>query len=164
MIGHGKISTLLPVCAAAVVAFGSMFSAAPALADGGDQGDAVLSQINATREDNGCGPVAPNAQLAAAAARQANDMLVNGVVSHIGSDGSSVGQRVSDAGYAPYATVGEIIYWSTGLGNAPAVAVSNWMSSPGHRAIITDCNLADAGFSSVSDGAKTIVAGDFGKK
>jgi hypothetical protein len=38
------------------------------------------------------------------------------------------------------------------------------MNSPGHRAIITDCNLADAGFSAISNGDKMIVAGDFGKK
>ena len=163
MISHGKTSTLIPVCAAAVI-LGPMWATAPARADGGDQGGAVLNQINATRADNGCGPVAPNAQLTAAAARQANDMLVNGVVSHIGSDGSSVGQRATDAGYAPYAAVGEIIYWSVGLGSAPDAVVNGWMNSPGHRAIITDCNLTDAGFSAVSSGDKTTVAGDFGTK
>ena len=144
--------------------FGPMCATAPARADGGDQGGTVLSQINATRAANGCGPVAANAQLTAAAARQANDMLLNGVVSHTGSDGSSVGQRATDAGYAPFAAVGEIIFWSIGLGNAPAAVVNGWMNSPGHRAIITDCNLTDAGFSAVSNGDKMTVAGDFGKK
>ncbi len=36
------------------------------------------------------------------------------------------------------------------------------MNSPGHRAIIIDCEFADAGFSVVSDGEKMTVAGDFG--
>ena len=38
------------------------------------------------------------------------------------------------------------------------------MNSPGHRAIITDCALTDAGFSAVSNGDKMTAAGDFGKK
>lgn len=163
MINHGKTSTLIPLIAAGM-AFGPMCAVAPAWADGGDQGGTLLSEINATRAANGCGPVAANAQLTAAAARQANDMLVHGVVGHTGSDGSSVGQRATDAGYAPYAAVGEIIYWSTGLGNAPDVAVDKWMNSPTHRAVITDCTLTDAGFAAASTGDRMTVAGDFGTK
>jgi len=159
----GKAS-LLPVCAAAVTVFVPILAAAPAEADGGDQGGAVLSQINATRAANGCDPVAANPQLTAAAARQANDMLDNGVVGHTGSDGSSLVQRVTDAGYAPYAMLGEVIFWGSGAGVAPAAAVAWWMNSPDHRATITDCELTDAGFSVVSDGDKMTAAGDFGKK
>jgi len=163
MISRGKTSTLIPVCAAAVVAFGSVLAAVPAQADG-DQGGAVLSEINATRAANGCGPVAANPQLTASAARQANDMLANGVQGHTGSDGSSLAQRVTDAGYGSYAKLGEIVFWGTGsLGN-PATAVTWWMNSPGHRAIITDCGLTEAGFSAVSNGNKMTAAGDFGKK
>jgi uncharacterized protein YkwD len=50
------------------------------------------------------------------------------------------------------------------LTDAPAVAVSSWMNSPGHRAIITDCTLTDAGFSAVSNGDNMTAAGDFGRK
>ena len=116
----GTASTLITVCAAAVTVFGPMLAAVPAQADGGDQGGALLNQINATRTANGCGPVAANPQLTAAAARQANDMLENGVVSHTGSDGSSLVQRVTDAGYPPHATVGEIIFWGTGVRRYPS--------------------------------------------
>ena len=148
--------------------FGSVLAAVPAQpADGpvgGDQGGAVLSQINATRAATGCGPVAANPQLTASAARQANDMLENGVQGHTGSDGSSLVQRVTDAGYVSYAKLGEIVFWSTGPGGTPAAAVTWWMNSPGHRAIITDCELTDAGFSAVSSGDKMTAAGDFGKK
>jgi uncharacterized protein YkwD len=38
------------------------------------------------------------------------------------------------------------------------------MNSPGHRAIIMDCGLTEAGFSAVSNGNKMTAAGDFGKK
>jgi uncharacterized protein YkwD len=169
-MGRRKASPLLPAYAAAMTVFGSVLAAVPAQADGaggpvgGDQGGAVLSQINATRAANGCGPVAANPQLTASAARHANDMLANGVQAHTGSDGSSLVQRVTDAGYAPYATLGEIVFWGTGSGGTPAAAVTYWMNSPGHRAIITDCELTDAGFSAVSNGDKMTVAGDFGKK
>ncbi|MDT5324417.1 MAG: hypothetical protein QOF25_1569 [Mycobacterium sp.] len=163
MITRGKTSTLIPVCAAAVAAFGSVLAAAPVQADG-DQGGAVLSEINATRAANGCGPVVANPQLTASAARQANDMLANGVQGHTGSDGSSLVQRVTDAGYTSYADLGEVVFWGTGsLGN-PATAVTWWMNSPGHRAIITDCGLTEAGFSAVSNGDKMTAAGDFGTR
>jgi uncharacterized protein YkwD len=163
MISRGKTSTLIPVCAAAVAAFGAVLAAVPAQANG-DEGGAVLSEINATRAANGCGPVAANPQLTASAARQANDMLANGVQGHTGSDGSSLVQRVTDAGYTSYADLGEIVYWGTGsLGN-PATAVTWWMNSPGHRAIITDCGLTEAGFSAVSNGNKMTAAGDFGTR
>ena len=140
-----------------------MLATAQAQADGGDQGGAVLSQINATRATNGCDPLAANPQLTAAAARHANDVLANGVVGHTGSDGSSLVQRVTDAGYASYSSVGEVVFWGTGIGGLPATAVDWWMNSPGHRAIITDCKLTDAGFSAVSNGDRMAAAGDFGK-
>lgn len=154
---------MLPVYAAAATVFGSMLAAVPAYAVGGDQGGAVLSQINATRAANGCGPVVANPQLTASAARQADDMLENGVQGHTGSDGSSLVQRVTEAGYVSYTKLGEIVFWSTGPGS-PAAAVSWWMNSPGHRAIITDCGLTEAGFSAVSHGNKMAAAGDFGTR
>src|ERR1700759_5346409 len=110
-MGRGNASALLSAYAVAMTVFGAMLAAVPAHADGGDQGGAVLNQINATRAANGCGPVVANPQLSAAAARHANDVLDNGAVGHIGSDGSSVVQRVTDAGYAPYAAIGEVVFW-----------------------------------------------------
>lgn len=163
VISRGKPSTLIPAYAAAIAVFGSVLAAVPAQADG-DQGGAVLDEINATRAANGCGPVAANPQLTASAERQARDMLDNGVQAHTGSDGSSLAQRVTDAGYTSYADLGEVIFWGTGsLGN-PATAVNWWMNSPGHRAIITDCGLTEAGFSAVSNGNKMTAAGDFGTR
>jgi uncharacterized protein YkwD len=141
--------------------FGALV-AAQAQADGGDQSDAVLTQINATREANGCAPVAANPQLTASAERHAEDMLVTGVAGHTGSDGSTVVQRVRDAGYTQYAELGEVVFWGTGSAGTPATAVAWWMNSPGHRAIITDCRLTEAGFSAVSNGNKMTATGDFG--
>jgi uncharacterized protein YkwD len=163
MISRGRRSPLVPAGVAAVTVLGLALAAAPAQADG-DQGGAVLNEINATRAANGCGPVAPNPQLTASAERHARDMLASGVADHTGSDGSSLVQRVTDAGYTQYANLGEVVFWGTGsLGN-PATAVNWWMNSPGHRAIITDCGLTEAGFSAVSNGEKMTAAGDFGAR
>jgi uncharacterized protein YkwD len=163
-------STLHSVSVAAMVVFGTTLAVVPAQADGpdgpvgGDQGGAVLSEINATRAANGCGPVAANPALTASAERHARDMLVSGVAEHTGSDGSSLVQRVTDAGYTQYAEVGEVVFWGTGSAGNPATAVTSWMNSPGHRAIITDCGLTEAGFSAVSDGNKMTATGDFGTR
>ena len=83
---------------------------------------------------------------------------------HTGSDGSSVVQRVTDAGYTSYRDLGEIVFWANGPGGSPAAAVNWWMNSPGHRAVITDCGLTEAGFSAVRSGSMLTVAGDFGTK
>lgn len=172
-MGSPKVTALLSACVAAATVCGSALVAVPARADGAvgsvhqpvgvDHGGAVLGQINAMRAANGCGAVAANPQLTASAARQATDMLENGVRSHTGSDGSSLDQRVKDAGYVSYAKLGEIVFWSTDPGG-PASAVTWWMNSPRHRAIIADCELTEAGFSAVSSGNQTTVAGDFGTK
>jgi uncharacterized protein YkwD len=172
-MGRGTATALLSAYAAAVTLFGVLV-AVPAGADGtlgsaqlpvgGDHGGAVLGQVNAMRAANGCGPVAANPRLTAAAARQANDMLEKGVQGHIGSDGSTLVQRVAEAGYVSYTKLGEIVFWGTGSGATPAAAVTWWMNSPRHRAIITDCELTEAGFSAVSGRGKIAVAGDFGKR
>jgi uncharacterized protein YkwD len=165
-------AALLSVGVAGVVISSCVFAPAPAHADGavstvsdglaGDQGAAVLRQVNATRVANGCRPLAADPQLSASAARQASDMLVNNVQGHTGSDGSSVAQRVNDAGNRRYIKLAEVVFWSTATGDTPAAAVAAWMNSPGHRAIISDCDLTEAGFSAASDGQTLTVAGDFG--
>jgi uncharacterized protein YkwD len=146
---------------AATMAVGSMIAAVQARADDGDQGLVVLNQVNATRALNGCGPVTADPQLTAAAMRRAGDALADG---HTGSDGSSIAQRVTDAGYAPYSALGEVVFWGTGAAGNPADAVASWMNSPAHRAIITDCRFTDAGFSSARSGEKVTVTGDFGQR
>lgn len=153
-----------PICWVAVALFCAVVTPAPAHAEGADQGGAVLDIINSTRAANGCGPVAPNPQLTSAAARHARDVMANGTATHVGSDGSSLFSRAADAGYAPYAALGEVVYWGTGSKGSPAAAVAAWMTSPGHRAVITDCGYTEAEFSAVRVGDKMTAAGDFGRK
>jgi uncharacterized protein YkwD len=157
------MSTPVPAWVAAVAVIGSIFTAAPAAHADGGEGGALLSQVNDTRAAHGCGPVAANPQLTAAAARHANDVQQSRTMGHTGSDGSSFVQRVTDAGYAPYAALGEVVFWGTGSSGSPAAAVNSWMNSPGHRAILTDCAFTDAGFSAVRQGDEMTAAGEFGK-
>nr|WP_090274465.1 CAP domain-containing protein [Mycolicibacterium komanii]CRL67384.1 Cysteine-rich secretory protein family protein [Mycolicibacterium komanii] len=162
MNSRRKSSVLFSICAGALAVCAPLV-AGPAQADGADDG-ALLNEINATRAANGCGPVAGNPQLSAAAARQANDMLAHNVQSHTGSDGSSAGQRINAAGYTTYSKAGEIIFWSTGVGAVPAEAVNWWMNSPGHRAIITDCSMTEVGVAVVRNGPRAAAVGEFGSR
>ena len=77
-------------------------------------------------------PLAAEPRLTAAAQRHSGDMHANGFMSHTGSDGSSLRQRVEREGYA-WSRVGENVAW--GYGSPEAVMVG-WLSSPGHCANI----------------------------
>lgn len=78
-----------------------------------------------------------DAQLAQAAYRHSRDMADHDHFSHTGTDGSTLGARVSAAGYA-WSGVGENI--GAGYGSLQSV-VDGWMASDGHCA-----NLMSPGF------------------
>lgn len=101
----------------------------------------VFNLINQQRRANGCPELKMSDQLAAAARKHSQDMANNGFVDHTGSDGSSFTQRAKTAGYQFFAS-GEIL--AAGQ-STPADAVSAWMSSSGHRAIILTCANDDIG-------------------
>lgn len=68
----------------------------------------MLALVNAKRCNAGLVPVVVNAQLVAAAQRHSDDMAANNFFYHEGSDGSSWGSRISEAGYSGTGT-GEIL-------------------------------------------------------
>jgi uncharacterized protein YkwD len=85
--------------------------------------------LNDVRAVNGSGAVTYDSRLGTAAQRHADDMLANDFFDHVGSDGSTVGSRVTDAGYR-YSIVGENI----GKGYADEEAIlRGWITSPGHQ-------------------------------
>ncbi|MCB0584932.1 MAG: CAP domain-containing protein [Phaeodactylibacter sp.] len=97
----------------------------------------MLDEVNALRESGcRCGsqwmPPAPplswNNQLASAARRHAGDMNRNGFFNHRGSDGSTMSQRATEAGYS-WRAIAENIAW--GHPDVSAV-VRGWKDSPGH--------------------------------
>ncbi len=97
----------------------------------------LLHQINAARAtDRSCGVTAFAATAALAwsgplfnaAAGHSRDMALNSYFSHTGLDGSSVGSRVTGAGYG-WSNVGENI--AAGQSDVSAV-MKAWLASEGH--------------------------------
>jgi hypothetical protein len=121
----GKIVTVFSSCAVLITALGTV-AGFTARAD--DLGTAVYNGVNRLRQT--CGVLDDDPRLTVAAQRHANDMLKNGADGHIGSDGSSPGARIADAGYTSTGYTGEIVYWGTGSAAAPAAALDLWMQSP----------------------------------
>ncbi|WP_123747246.1 CAP domain-containing protein [Saccharothrix texasensis] len=135
-----------------------VLTATPALATQTFE-DRVLSLTNGERAAVGCPALTANAQLDAAARRHTDDMARTGNFSHTGTDGSTAGQRVTDAGY-PFRMMAENI--AAGQGTADEV-VSSWMNSEGHRANILNCELRDLGVARAVDGNnKSYWTQDFG--
>jgi uncharacterized protein YkwD len=96
----------------------------------------VVVLVNQARATAGCGPVRLNAQLTAAAQAHSDDMAANDYFSHTSLDGRTFDQRIRDAGYT-----GGYLGENIAQGQRGAEAVHDaWMSSPGHRRNILDCN------------------------
>ena len=109
---------------------------------------AVADQLNERRSAYGLAPVALVPELGQAARGHSQDMADHDFVDHTGSDGSSPGERMAEAGY-DWTTWGEIIACGA-IADAGEV-VDLWMDSPGHRAIILSSSYADFGVGYVSD-------------
>jgi uncharacterized protein YkwD len=110
----------------------------------------LLDLINQKRAAAGCSPVTGDDKLRAAAERHAVDMRDHPNVrvdpNHIGSDGSSIGSRISDAGFTPASLTGEIMYFALGPpGNNEQANIDWWMGSAPHRQIIQNCAFTHAG-------------------
>ncbi len=121
----------------------------------------VLALINSARTAAGLRSLSVNAQLAASAQGHSDDMACHNLLSHTGSDGSSIHDRMVAAGYSP-SNWEEIIFG----GGAAQQAFDWWMQDKPHREAILDPNLDDfgAGYSYVANseysGYFTV---DFGK-
>ena len=101
----------------------------------------VIDLVNSERAAQGLHPLTHNSQLAAAAEDHSEDMGMLGYFSHTSDDGRTVGDRITDAGYA-YNTYGENI--AAGY-QTPEAVMAGWMSSSGHRANILNSNFCDIG-------------------
>ena len=110
----------------------------------------LLARVNAIRAAaHTCGsthypaaaPLAWNTRVEEAARTQALYMQGNNVFSHTGANGSSVGDRLTAAGYS-WNAVGENI--AAGYPDAAAV-VAGWLDSPGHCANMSNPAYADLG-------------------
>ena len=84
--------------------------------------------------------MAINPQLALAAQNHSIDMACHGLLSHTGSDGSSVHERLAAAGYS--ASYSEEIIYGSGY---PQTAFDWWMNDQIHRDAILNPNAVDMG-------------------
>ncbi|HEY4666137.1 MAG TPA: CAP domain-containing protein [Anaerolineales bacterium] len=106
---------------------------------------ALLGLINDEREAAGLPAYAQDGQLRTAARTHSTDMACNGFFSHTGSDGSSVGERVTAEGYE-WTQVGELIFATSDTSTeAPQRALDWWMASASHRASILSEEYSDIG-------------------
>ena len=105
----------------------------------------LLELINAERQSQGLNAYRLQSQLQSAARRHSQDMACNGFLSHTGSDGSSVRDRVEQEGY-DWSWIGENIF-ATGdaSSSAPQRAFDWWMNSAPHRANLLSPNYTEIG-------------------
>ena len=110
----------------------------------------TLQRINAyraagatcgTRRFEPAAPVAWNSLLAQAAQKHARDMAARRAMSHTGSDGSSMSERVAREAY-DFSTLGENV--SAGYTSVPD-ALAGWMRSAGHCANMMSPNFREVG-------------------
>ncbi|MDC0659790.1 CAP domain-containing protein [Leisingera sp. SS27] len=90
---------------------------------------AALAGVNGLREGSGLPPLAYSAALEQAALAHAGDMARNGFFSHTGSSGSTLGTRLTRAGYGWCAAAENIAKGQPGL----TEAMASWQASRGHR-------------------------------
>jgi len=102
----------------------------------------VTELTNEQRRQQGCMvELVLSPQLSAAAGAHSRDMALHNVFSHTGSDGSTMASRVVATGYA-YSRLAENL--AAGQATAEEV-VAGWMTSPGHRSNILNCELREIG-------------------
>jgi uncharacterized protein YkwD len=101
----------------------------------------VIALTNQERASRGLAPLQANDALMRAAAAHSLDMATHNFVDHVGSDGSTPGQRITRASYA-WQAYGENI--AAGYATAQQV-VAAWMGSAGHRANILNPDFQHIG-------------------
>lgn len=93
---------------------------------------AMLAAVNAERAKQGLSALCTNTKLTAAAQAHSADMAKNNYMSHTGSGGSTMSERVTDAGF-DWNSVAENV--AAGQASVSAVMTA-WMNSAGHKANI----------------------------
>jgi uncharacterized protein YkwD len=127
---------------------------------------AVRCELNQERLSHGLRTLRHDESLALAARRFSGAMVRQRFFDHVSPDGSTLGTRLSAAGFRMAGGAGETIGWGSGAQARPAAIVAAWMASPPHRAIILDgrfdvVGLGVAPGSPVGAGGSATVTADF---
>jgi len=88
----------------------------------------MLEEVNSLRAEKDAPPLCYNSKLIDAALRHNNDMVANDFLSHTGSDGSSISDRVGDSGYLWSALSENIAKGQSSV----KIVMEAWENSPGH--------------------------------
>ena len=117
---------------------------------------AMFDAVNRIRASKGLRPFRWNVDLYRAACDHSAEQDRFGYMGHGSPDPrrDDLGDRVRQAGYGARGWA-EVVAWGY---HGPADVVQGWMDSSGHRHILLDPDLVDAGFSRVGD----YFTGDFG--
>ncbi|MFN2467701.1 MAG: CAP domain-containing protein [Gaiellaceae bacterium] len=172
--------TFLTLCALAAVALvvavpvgGASSAGEPRRGKAASLETQVLSGLNALRAGRGLRPLRFSTQLAAAAEAHSRDMVRRGYFDHTSKDGTPFSKRVARfyrPGSSEMWSAGENLLWYSPDIDA-ATAISMWMKSPGHRAILLSPQWREVGLSAVHVRSApgvfkglevTVVTADFG--
>jgi uncharacterized protein YkwD len=130
---------------------------APVVSGGGSEGQ-VLAMVNSERAKAGCSALTTDSRLAGAARAHSSDMASRNYFSHDTPEGTSVGTRVTGAGYQ-WSNVGENIAY--GQPDAQSV-MQAWMNSSGHRANILNCAFRNIGIGTANSSRGLYWTQEFG--
>ena len=101
----------------------------------------VFQEVNQIRQKYGLGLLRWNCRLIAAAQNHSQDMARTRRMSHTGSNGSQLTDRVKRFGYS-YSYIAENV--AAGQ-QTPQEVVNSWMNSPGHRQNILSPHATEIG-------------------
>ena len=135
-----RVSALLRLTALCLALLFGACAARPALADM-TLADGVVEEVNAVRASQGLPPLRPDDALTRAALAHAADQARAARMTHKGSDGTDVGQRLVRAGY-DYARAKEAV--AVGWGK-PRNVTRGWWYSPDHRATLLHHPASEVG-------------------
>ncbi|POM60065.1 SCP-like extracellular protein [Phytophthora palmivora] len=105
----------------------------------------MLGRINAYRSQNGLAGLTIDNRLVSAAALHSQDQANNCKMTHTGSNGSRLGDRIKAQGYS-FSTAAENV--AAGQTSVESVMTS-WWNSPGHRANLLGKDVVNVGFAKV---------------
>jgi uncharacterized protein YkwD len=106
----------------------------------------ILDLVNNERLKVGIDPLLINEQLNRAADYHSQDQAATNTMSHIGSDGSDVADRIQNVDYQ-YSVAGENVAFGY---LDPEAVVTAWMGSEGHRENILNPDFQEIGIGSAS--------------
>ncbi|OWZ09207.1 SCP-like extracellular protein [Phytophthora megakarya] len=105
----------------------------------------MLDRINAYRAQNGLPGLTIDNRLMTSAALHTQDQANNCKMTHAGSNGSRLGDRIKAQGYSFSKAAENVAAGQTSVEQV----MTSWWNSPGHRANILDKDVSNVGFAKV---------------